>query len=340
MGIRGLNTCLHTTTPSSIKNVDWATLESKRVGVDIQCFLYRAISNQLCPLKIIAEQICCFRKQHITPIYVFDGKPPTEKTTVVSKRKTDRNTAVEMCKKLRLTLESTIDLDERSSLLRQISIIESKNPSISYETKNMIKQFLYATGVLFVTATSEADGLLAYLYKRNHIDVVATFDFDLIPRGANIIIPNNISNPPGTQWSYYDYSAIKKGLGLNDSQFIDLCVLMGSDYTPELTIVPWASALSSIRSGLSIRTIWERHTFSSWRRIDNTQNTNDDLLKLAKAKEILLGLTDTFESLLEQEQIDKFTNMVKIDEQVALRGFKKLNSTWPETWWINLGLQG
>lgn len=338
MGIRGLNTCLHTSTPSSITNVDWAVLNNKRVGVDIQCFLYRAIATQLCPLKIIAEQIVKFRKLGITPVYVFDGKPPAEKNTVVSKRRTDRNAAAEMCKKLRLTLESIMDDDARSTLLKQITEIEAKNPSITYETKNEIKKFLYATGALFVTAVSEADGLLAYLFKRGLIDIVATFDFDLIPRGTNVMIPSNIANPPGTQWSYYDFANIKKGLRLDDSQFIDLCVLMGSDYTPDLAIVPWAIALNSIRSGLSMRTIWERHTFSSWRRVNTSNTTDEDLLKLAKAKEILLGLTDTFESLLEQEQIDKFTNIVKIDEQASLQEFKKLNSSWDEDWWTPLGL--
>jgi ASC-1-like (ASCH) protein len=63
------------------------------------------------------------------------------------------------------------------------------------------------------------------------------------------------------------------------------------------------------------------------------------MLKLAKAKEILLGLGDTMETLLEQEQIDKFTNIVKTDEQTALQEFKKLYSDWDNTWWTPLGLQ-
>jgi flap endonuclease-1 len=339
MGIRGLNTCIQTIAPNSIQNIDWKSLEYKRIGIDIQCFIYRAIANKLDPLVIIAEQIVNFRKLNITPIYIFDGKPPVEKDIVVSKRRTERNNALEMCKNLRDNLEKEVDSNVRYNLLQQICELEAKFPSISYERKNEIKKFMYAVGVLFVTAISEADNLLAYLYKRRIIDVVATFDLDFLPRGTDIIVPKNIKHPPGTNWSYYDYSLIETLLGLNNSQFIDLCVLMGSDYTSELTIVPWNTALNSIKSGYSMRNIWERHTFSNWRRIDKNNNTDDDLLKLKKAKDILMGIDDSFETLLEPEQILKFTNNSENNEQDTMMEFKKKYSHWNIEWWPLLGLK-
>jgi 5'-3' exonuclease len=338
MGIRGLNTCIQTVCPSSITHVNWTSLNNKRIGVDIQCFLYRAIANQLCPLKILAEQIVNFRKLNLTPIYVFDGKPPTEKSAVVTKRKTERTNATELCAKLRSSLESITDAKQREKILNQIKELESKNPSISYETKNEIKQFLYASGTLFVTAISEADSLLAYLFKRDIVDLIATFDLDLIPRGTHIIVPTNINNPPGSQWLYYDYNTIIKGLGLTETRFVELCVLMGSDYTQELAIVPWVIAHSSIRAGLSLRTIWERHTFCNWRKINPTNSTDIDLLKLTKAMHLLLGTNDTLETLVEHDQRDKLTNISKNNEQQALCKFKKLYDSWPDEWWSYLGI--
>ena len=339
MGIRGLNTCLQTSATSSIKNVDWSSFSSKRIGVDIQCFLYRAIANQLCPLTVIAEQIVKFRQNNITPIYVFDGKPPVEKDTVIIKRRTDRNAALELCKKLRQDLEKTTDSILKESLLKQIQDLESKNPSISFESKNEIKKFMYTVGVLFVNATSEADSLLAYLFKRGIIDAVATFDLDLLPRGTNVMVPKNIKNSPGTAWSYYDYSVIKRSLCLNDSQFVELCVLMGSDYTPDLAIVPWSTALNSIRSGISLRNIWERHTFSSWRRVDTVNTTDIDMKKLLRAKNLLLGIDDVLETLLEPDQIAKIAKVELNNEEDSFVEFKKLYSTWDNDWWHWLGMK-
>jgi 5'-3' exonuclease len=308
MGIRGLNTCITRTTPESIKSVRWTDYEECCIGVDITCFLYRALSSHLNPIDIIANQISSFKKLKIKPIYVFDGKAPQEKDIVVTKRRNDRNDALELCRKLKESLALETDLATLDLLKSKINEIEEKNPILTYEIKDEIKQFLYVTGSTFVTASGEADSLLAYMFKRNIIDAVISLDLDFVARGSVLLVPNHISSCPGGPWSQYDAALICKGLRLSAEKFIDLCVLIGSDYTPDLTIVPWKTALFSLRAGDSISEIWARHTFSNWRKSDSNVILLKDVDRLVKARDILLGLNDNPETLLDSSQWLKCLN--------------------------------
>ena len=302
MGIRGLNTCITRTTPESIKSVKWTDYENTCIGIDITCFLYRALSSHLNPIDIIAAQLISFKNLKIKPIYVFDGKAPQEKDIVVTKRRNDRNDALELCAKLKESLALETDISALELIKRRINEIEEKNPVLTYEIKDEIKQFLYITGTTFVTASGEADSLLAYMFKRNIIDAVISLDLDFIARGTVLLVPTHITYPPGGIWSQYDATLIRRGLRLSEDKFIDLCVLIGSDYTPDLTIVPWKTALASLRVGDSISEIWARHTFSNWRRSDSGLMLKTDVDRLKKARNILLGLEDTADTLLDPIQ--------------------------------------
>ena len=335
MGIRGLNTCITRTIPDQVKPVIWKSLKKSRLGIDINCFLYRALANHLSPLKIIAEQIVKFKQLGITPIYVFDGKPPSEKDLLVIKRKADRLGAVLLKEQLQKSLDAETDLKIRESLLLQIHDLEMHNPILTYETRDEIKKFLYATGTMFVTALAEADSLLAYWYKRNVIDGVVSFDLDFLPRGAVLIVPKQIEEAPGGNWIYYDPVFIRRGLRLNEQEFVDFCVLLGSDYTPNLPIVPWKMALQSLQYKESLTSIWARHTFSNWRRSDSNENMNIDLTLLLKARNILLGIDDCPDKLMDVGQWAKWKGGFK-REPAIIKEFRLLYSDWANEWWSSL----
>jgi flap endonuclease-1 len=332
MGIRGLNTCINRTIPEYVKPVQWKIMRKTRIGIDINCFLYRALANHIMPIKIIAEQIAKFKKLGITPIYVFDGKPPSEKDIVVTKRKSDRKTALELKETLYQLLDSETDIQNRETLLNQIHDLESANPVLTYETRDEIKQFLYATGTMFVSAMAEADSLLAYFYKRGIIDCVASFDIDFLPRGSILIIPKSINEPPGANWSYYDPVTIRRGLKLSESDFVDFCVLLGSDYTPNLTIVPWKIALQSLQNREGINSIWARHTFSNWRRSDSNKDMSQDMDQIIKARAILMGTDETPEKLMDPIQWLKWGSICAKEPSV-LKEFMLKYSDWPNDLW-------
>lgn len=333
MGIRGLNTCIIKTAPHTITNVEWTDWSGKRVGVDIQCFLYRALATHLAPIDIIAAQIAHFRALNIEPVYVFDGKPPAEKDSVVNKRKLDRSDALKRCDELRLSLNHETCAENRDSILAKIREIEAEFPNLTYEMKDEIKKFLYACGAMFVSPTCEADSILAYWCKHGILDGVVSFDLDFIPRGCNLLVPKHITAVPGTPWNYFNPAKIIRGLSLDESRFIDLCILMGSDYTPSLPIVPWKMALTSLQRSESICDIWARHTFCNWRRKDSQERLESELEMFCRAKMILKGFGDTPESLMEGIQWSKWDAGIQKPEENTLIEFRKTHADWSPQWW-------
>ena len=306
MGIRGLHICIKKTVPDVVKTVDWSNWANYRIGIDIQCFMYRAISIGESPLKVIAAQIAFFRTHNIKIIYIFDGKPPVEKNIMNNKRFIDRKNAVQKCTELRKILENEMDVEKRTSILKEIHDLEMRFPILSYETKDEIKKFLYATGTMFISAKCESDTLLAYWFRRRIIDAVISYDYDFIARGCILLAPKQTFTGLWTQWEEFNPVAIREGLHLSEMHFRDLCVLMGSDYSSGLPIVPWKSALKALQNNISMSTIWSRHTFSNWREKNIQNRLTNEIDILNKAKRILGGEDDIPESMMENIQWEKW----------------------------------
>jgi flap endonuclease-1 len=276
----------------------WELASNRRIGVDIQCFMYRALSNHLNPVDVIREQLIAFSELGITPIYVFDGPPPPEKELVVAKRRDDRRVAAAKIADLRYKMIGS-DPEEFRRLENEIILLESAHPQLTYEMKDEIKQIFDEQGIDYINSASEADTVLAHLYRREIIDYVASFDLDFLARGVKVLIPSSIAAVPGQAWTLLDPVQIQTALGLTDHQFLDLCVLMGSDYTPTLPIVPWSIALRSLQRRMGLEEIWSRHTFSNWRRAGVEKKTVSEIALLRDARCILSGQLDRPESMID-----------------------------------------
>jgi flap endonuclease-1 len=338
MGIRGLHICIKKTIPDVVTPVRWQNWSGCRIGIDIQCFLYRAISRGQQPLEAIASQLVYFKSKNINVIYIFDGKPPSEKDATNDKRGLERRTAVHKCSILRLALKEENDISKRLLLEKEIRDLEMKYPVLTHEIKDEVKRFLYATGTLFICASCESDTLLAYWYRRGVIDAVASHDYDFIARGCRLLAPKQgfCSEDQFEQWEDYQPNKIWKGLGLTESKFVDLCVLLGSDYSPGLPIVPWKSALHALQHNETLDMIWARHTFSNWRQIDMKQKLASEITILRRARRILCGEDDLPDTMMDSIQTDKWSLGQQNVELAALHEFRKVYSNWCAEWWSTL----
>lgn len=86
MGIRALNKFLQAKCKSSIKSIHLSELSGKKIAVDISIYLYKYISENAL-LENLYLMISIFRENNIIPIFIFDGKPPTEKNDTIASRK-------------------------------------------------------------------------------------------------------------------------------------------------------------------------------------------------------------------------------------------------------------
>ena len=268
MGVRGLKQWLQIQSPPI--SPDWKLFQKTRVGIDSLPFLYNAKKQDQCIVTAIAKMVEFFRSKEIEPIFFFDGKPPVEKKEVVKERTEERLTIIKDIEVLKQDLEKGPD---KELVEYEIQRLQRSSPTISYAERDLIKRFLYTIGVQFINAVGEADPLLAYLSKIKMISAVISTDMDMLPRGVeNLIMPNEAGD-----WVTYTLSTILTHIQLTLPQFIDLCVLMGTDYTKGVRYVSSRTAYNAVKIA-TLREAWI-----------GLRQKETDLIALYRAKELLEG---------------------------------------------------
>lgn len=302
MGVRGLKQWLQFQSPSTIP--DWILFQKTRVGIDTLPFLYNAKKQDQCIVTAIAKMVEFFRSKQMEPIFFFDGKPPSEKKEVVKER-TEERTSVS--NQLQILTNELTDGPDKELVKDEIKRLQRSSPTISYTERDLIKKFLYTMGIQFINASGEADPLLAYLSKNKLISAVVSTDMDMIPRGVeHLIMPNEIGD-----WVNYTLSSILSHLHITISQFVNLCVLMGTDYTKSVRYVSPRTAYSAIQRAGSLREAWV-----------GLGQKETDLPILNRAKELLEGTVDTLETLLREKDLVRWKSPAPSIEPDAFKVYQ------------------
>jgi hypothetical protein len=232
MGIRGLAGYLRWKLPQVRRNVQWVGHVGEHWGIDCSCLLFRARGNSLSQLTVIASLIVRMRSAGIIPVVVFDGRPPAAKANIIEQRREVREEALRELTNIQgeITDRGSVMTEfERAILEKKIVDLQRKAPQVTRDDKDLLKQFLYAAGVQFVTAAGEADDVLAYLCRTGFLRAVISTDMDMFARGVPLLVmPETADGSVLTQIATADVLA---GLGLTYDQFVDACMLMGSDYS-------------------------------------------------------------------------------------------------------------
>ena len=97
-------------------------------------------------------------------------------------------------------------------------------------------------------ATGRNHELLTQL-QRGELDAVMSNDMDLLARGVHtLLVPERMSVPGDTSgWISYELSDILHHAGLTYLQFLEMCVLMGSDYTNKAKSLPFKQSYFTIK---------------------------------------------------------------------------------------------
>ena len=103
MGIKGLKSFLQDNDISNgVDKTSLNTFKKSKLAVDLSILLHRSLYNNSNYISYFVNFTLKLIKYHITPIFVFDGKPPKEKSGVLEIRKKNKDKA---SKKVSLLLE-------------------------------------------------------------------------------------------------------------------------------------------------------------------------------------------------------------------------------------------
>ncbi|XP_054452434.1 probable flap endonuclease 1 homolog isoform X2 [Anoplopoma fimbria] len=226
MGITKLADLIRSDAPDAISHKDISDYTGKVIALDTSVVVnqFRAATPSLSPLTGLFFRTLTFLEHDIKPVFVFDGKPPEEKTAVLQKR---AETA-----------------GWRSANL---------TGAASSQTKDCL-QLLKLLGVPVIQAPGDAEALCAQLVREGTVDAVASEDMDTLPFGANILI-RQLNAKKDSEVVEYSLTKLLEKLKMNQEEFVDLCILLGCDYCDKIAGLGPKRALALIQKHHTIEKV-------------------------------------------------------------------------------------
>ena len=275
MGIKHLNKFIKTNCSNCLSTISLKDLKDKEIAIDASIYLYRFISDNSL-IENIYLMNSLFKKYNITPIFVFDGKPPPEKQKILLERKNKKSQAKTMYEKYKNKLLTVTDPNERHEIDVEMTKLKRKFVTIKNNQIKLVKELLTSMGIYFIEAESEADSVCAWLTIKGKVYACLSEDMDMFVFGCPRIL--RYFSIYKERMIMYNTKKILKKLKLSQSEFREICVLSGSDY--ENSIIDINGNNNNNNSNLNCQNINKKNTIYDFYSlfIENkktNQNCND-----------------------------------------------------------------
>ena len=315
MGIKNLRSLIEKYANDSVTEVHLNTFKNKVVAIDTSIYMYKIKhSNNNKFIEGFIKQLIRLLRNQIIPLYIFDGKPPPEKSLVLVGRKTQKKVLkakiikvedliikarkepdilkdiqkynVKIIKNHKVITEPcTIkDLEEECQKLRKRDI------SVTWQDFETLKLVFTKLGIPYITSNGEAEELCAKLCKQNIVHACMSADMDCLPFGACKFLRNFSMNK--NYITQIDLSVLLEKLEVTHDQFIDICILSGCDYCSKIAGIGCVKAHKLIKKHGDIETI-----------LQNIKKTPPDNFNYERARELFK---------CEYENIESYTDTIKI----------------------------
>jgi 5'-3' exonuclease len=226
MGIKYLNRYLLTKCKrGSIFRTSLQHFTGKTVVIDTYIYLYKYLSEDRL-IENFHKMIQLCRKYSITPIFIFDGKPPTEKQALLQQRREKKKEAENKYKEIIERIESGLDQSEQ--LNTQLAILKKQFLKVDQEHIQCIKTVLREYNVQYVDASGESDQICVDYVRRGLAWGVLTDDMDMFVYGVKHVLRElDLQRETVT---LYIYDRILMDLHMTPKIFRQILVLSGTDY--------------------------------------------------------------------------------------------------------------
>lgn len=215
MGVRFLNKYLKQHGWKGIRSLRVNDLKGKTIVVDTSIYLYRF--KALEALVPHMETLLQLFKQHkITPIFIFDGTPKSNKKEVLQLRQQDKNLA------WKIYSENPNVSEEYAKQLRKRFTKVSKQDVLT------IKELITEHHMTFIDAPHESDELCAKMVSLGKAYACLSDDMDMFLYGCPLVL-RDLTMETETLMAYH-LPVMLSQLDLTLEQFKQICVLSGTDY--------------------------------------------------------------------------------------------------------------
>lgn len=258
MGIKQLNNLLRSKCPEVFREVHLSEFGYQKVSIDVSLYLCKFKSLSDSWLNSFTKLICCLRRNNIHCVFIFDNGHPEEKTQEREDRRTQREktrvriegweTCLEKYERGEEEWSASLDelcgvvgveeADKEKKIKEARGILERKRRSllfISDEDMINLRRLFDAMKVSYYDAPLEAETMCADLCKRGIVAAAMSDDTDVLAYGSPVFL-SKVDIFRGTAVKII-YTEMLEKLKLNNTQFLDLCIMCGTDYNKNIAKV-------------------------------------------------------------------------------------------------------
>jgi len=277
MGIKQLNNLLRSKCPDVFREIHLSELAYQKVSIDVSLYLCKFKSLSDSWLGCFTKLISCLRKNNVHCVFIFDNGHPEEKTKEREERRNNREknrVRIEMWESYLEKYEkgeeewntcldeligsgpaATLTVAEKTKEVK--NILEKKRRSlllISDEDFVKLRLLFDAMKVSYYDAPLEAETMCADLCKRGLVAAAMSDDTDVLAYGSPVFLTKvDIYRGTATKIVYKEMLE-KLKLG-SSSQFLDLCIMCGTDYNKNIAKVGCETSYKYILQYGDIETI-------------------------------------------------------------------------------------
>ena len=229
MGIKNLNRYfMENCNKKSIYKTHLKNFAGETVVIDTSIYLYK-----YAPDNAIVENmfllISIFKEYNINPIFIFDGKPPPEKKTLLIQRRIEKLDAEKKYMDMKSILDNGELIDtKKQELLLEMEQLKRQFIRITDFDIKKVKNLMDAYGIIYYDADGEADVLCCYFVKTGRAWACISDDMDMFLYGCNRVIRHlSVLNHTAV---LYDTESILSDLNMNQEMLRDILILSGTDY--------------------------------------------------------------------------------------------------------------
>jgi 5'-3' exonuclease len=148
------------------------------------------------------------------------------------------------------TLEISMNLEE---VEMEVERIKKQSVRIQSDDIDITKEIFTHLGVPFFHAPWEAETTCADLCKEGKVDCVISEDSDVLAYGAPFVITK--INTHADTCFFIEYKDVLEALELSANEFLDFCIMCGTDYNKNIPKIGCETAYKLIRKYKSIEAI-------------------------------------------------------------------------------------
>lgn len=240
-------------------------------------------------LQKLLDHLVAYLSYGITPVFVFDGAAPYEKTQTKEKRSEKKQQVKHRLGELRSVLTQTDVLDQSEAMIQEYRKLLGQYNYVSEEETGLMRQVLTGLGIPWIQARGEGEKLCSMLAIEGVVAGVLSTDSDNIVYGCPCLITGFDHGAEQTHTvNVIGFQDVLRFLDLSYAAFRDLCIMCGTDYNDNIKNIGPGKAYKLIREWGCIESLPAR--------LDTT------ILNYPKARE-LFGYTSS-KDLIESGSLD------------------------------------